>query len=90
MSAKVVIFGTGEFATVARVYFDQDSDYEVVAFTVHEEYVDETELEGLQAEVATEAVYRDPDKLKEFQITIAEREAELEQANEEWANWDVG
>ena len=50
----------------------------------------ETELEGLQAEVATEAVYRDPDKLKEFQITIAEREAELEQANEEWANWDVG
>jgi sugar O-acyltransferase (sialic acid O-acetyltransferase NeuD family) len=47
MSRKVVIFGTGEFATVARVYFDEDSLFEVVAFTVHAEYVTETELEGL-------------------------------------------
>ncbi len=47
MSRKVVIFGTGEFATVARVYLDEDSDDQVVAFTVHARYVTGDELEGL-------------------------------------------
>ena len=50
----------------------------------------ETELGGLHAEVATEAVYRDPEKLKELQITIAEREHELARANEEWETWETG
>ena len=31
---KVVVFGLGSFAQVARVYLDCDSPYEVVAFTV--------------------------------------------------------
>jgi ATPase subunit of ABC transporter with duplicated ATPase domains len=50
------------------------------------------ELEGrlaaLQTELATEAVYRDPAKLRDVQIQIAEREHELALANEEWANWE--
>src|SRR5579871_4456809 len=41
---KVVLFGTGDFAQVAYVYLSQDSDYEVVAFTVHEKYITEPTL----------------------------------------------
>jgi sugar O-acyltransferase (sialic acid O-acetyltransferase NeuD family) len=44
---KIVIFGSAEIAVLARYYFDNDSAYEVVAFTVDDEYVKETSLEGL-------------------------------------------
>ncbi len=37
---KIVIFGTGDFARIAAVYFDEDSPHEVVAFTVNEQYLD--------------------------------------------------
>jgi len=50
----------------------------------------EEELAGLHAELATEAVYRDPEKMKELQIDIAEREDALARANDEWANWETG
>src|SRR4051812_204884 len=44
---NVVMFGTGDFARIAAVYLDEDSPYEVVAFTVNQEYIeDETELLG--------------------------------------------
>jgi sugar O-acyltransferase (sialic acid O-acetyltransferase NeuD family) len=43
----IVIFGTGDFAQVARVYFDRDSEYRVVAFTVDEPYVGNGRLDGL-------------------------------------------
>ncbi len=49
------------------------------------------ELEGtreaLHAECAREEVYRNPARLKEIQIRIAELEHELSDANEEWENW---
>lgn len=45
--SKVVIFGTGDFAQVASVYLQEDSDHEVVAFTVDEEHLSERELLGL-------------------------------------------
>jgi sugar O-acyltransferase (sialic acid O-acetyltransferase NeuD family) len=34
-----VIFGTGDMARVAYTYFLHDSDFDVVAFTVHERYL---------------------------------------------------
>jgi sugar O-acyltransferase (sialic acid O-acetyltransferase NeuD family) len=43
----VIIFGTGDFARVARVYLDLDSPYEVVGFTVDEAYLDSSQLEDL-------------------------------------------
>jgi sugar O-acyltransferase (sialic acid O-acetyltransferase NeuD family) len=43
----VVIFGTGDFAQVARVYLDCDSDWRVVAFTVDSAYIGDGELDGL-------------------------------------------
>ncbi|HWJ27182.1 MAG TPA: acetyltransferase [Flavisolibacter sp.] len=35
---KLVIFGTGETADIAYEYFTHDSEYEVVAFTVEDQY----------------------------------------------------
>lgn len=59
---KVVLVGTGDFARVAHVYFDADSPHEVVAFTVHERYVEAETFRGLPV-VPFEEVERryDPD-----------------------------
>jgi sugar O-acyltransferase (sialic acid O-acetyltransferase NeuD family) len=45
--SDVVLFGVGDFARVARVYLDEDSDHRVVAFTVHERFMESSDLEGL-------------------------------------------
>jgi sugar O-acyltransferase (sialic acid O-acetyltransferase NeuD family) len=47
MSSKVVIFGTGSFAQVVHFYLTNDSEHEVVAFTVNEAHIKERELLGL-------------------------------------------
>lgn len=44
---KVLLFGLGDFARVARVYLDVDSPHEVIGFTVDRQYVDREEFEGL-------------------------------------------
>jgi sugar O-acyltransferase (sialic acid O-acetyltransferase NeuD family) len=44
---RAVIFGTGDFAQVAYIYLRDDSDFEVVAFTVNRDYLSETVLLGL-------------------------------------------
>ncbi len=46
--AKVVIFGVQDFASLAHFYLRNDSEHEVVAFSVHDEYVPSTaSFEGL-------------------------------------------
>ena len=45
--SKLVIFGTGSFAQVARFLYDRDSPHQTVAFTVHGDHMQERELEGL-------------------------------------------
>lgn len=47
MTKSLVVFGNGEIAALAKFYFTYDSDYEVVAFTVDDEFVSETLFEGL-------------------------------------------
>lgn len=44
---KVVIFGTGGFGRIASVYLSKDSAYDVAAFTVHERYIRERQLLGI-------------------------------------------
>jgi sugar O-acyltransferase (sialic acid O-acetyltransferase NeuD family) len=44
---KVVIFGTGDFAQVAKVYLAADSPHEVVAFTAHDARITDRSLLGL-------------------------------------------
>jgi sugar O-acyltransferase (sialic acid O-acetyltransferase NeuD family) len=45
--SNVVLFGTGDFAQVALEYLRRDSPHDVVAFTVHERYVESGELLGV-------------------------------------------
>lgn len=44
---KLIIFGTGDVAQIAKHYFEIDSEYEVVAFTVDSAYCTESTFEGL-------------------------------------------
>ena len=37
--SKVVLFGIQDFASLAHFYLQEDSPHEVVAFTVHQEYM---------------------------------------------------
>lgn len=43
---KIVIFGLGDFARLAAFYFENDSPFEVVAFTATEPYINEREWLG--------------------------------------------
>jgi sugar O-acyltransferase (sialic acid O-acetyltransferase NeuD family) len=45
--AKLVLFGAGDIARLARVYFESDSDHQVVAFTVDRAYLSGDSFEGL-------------------------------------------
>ncbi|MFD0864092.1 acetyltransferase [Sungkyunkwania multivorans] len=44
---KVIIFGTNDLAELAHYYLSNDSAHEVVAFTVHEQYLKEDSFKGL-------------------------------------------
>ncbi len=44
---NLIIFGTGEFGQIAHDYFNKDSEFEVVAFTLEKEYINENILNGL-------------------------------------------
>lgn len=44
---NLIIFGTGEFAQIAHDYFNKDSNFEVIAFTIEKEYMDQNILNGL-------------------------------------------
>jgi sugar O-acyltransferase (sialic acid O-acetyltransferase NeuD family) len=44
---SIVIFGAGDIAQLAKYYFDKDSNYKVLAFTVDEAYKKSDSFEGL-------------------------------------------
>jgi len=45
--SKIIIFGTGSAARLAHYYFQQDSQHEVVAFTIDAHYIKDTTFQGL-------------------------------------------
>ena len=47
MKKKLIIFGNRIYAEIAWEYFSEDSDYEVVAFTVDKEYIKSPNFCGL-------------------------------------------
>ena len=62
--AKVIIFGVQDFAQLANFYLQHDSEHEVVAFSVHKQYLPEGEtFEGLPvvAFEDVEKIYPPPD-----------------------------
>ena len=67
MKKKLIIFGADIMAKMVHFYFSRDSNYEVVAFTVNQEYIKEPYFIGLPVypfEVI-ESVYP-PDKFSMF------------------------
>jgi sugar O-acyltransferase (sialic acid O-acetyltransferase NeuD family) len=42
--AKIIIFGIQDFAELAHYYFENDSEHEVVAFSVNEQYLPENKF----------------------------------------------
>lgn len=44
---KLVIVGAGELAEIAYEYFTYDSEFEVVAFSVHKNYITSSQMNGL-------------------------------------------
>ena len=47
----------------------------------------EKELAALQASLVAEDTYRNPNKMRDAQMRIAELERDLADANHEWENW---
>ncbi len=47
MSKKLIIFGAGDIAELAKFYFTEDSEYEVIAFCVDEEFITSDQFCGL-------------------------------------------
>ncbi|MBU2878007.1 acetyltransferase [Aliiglaciecola lipolytica] len=45
--SKVVIFGILDTAELAHFYLTHDSDFEVVAFTLHSEFIEQNQFKGL-------------------------------------------
>lgn len=43
----LIIFGTGEIGVLAKFYFDNDSNYQVVAFTADDKYITGKTFQGL-------------------------------------------
>lgn len=43
---KLIIFGTGDIAQIANYYFNIDSDYQVIGFTVHEKFINSSTFEN--------------------------------------------
>ena len=41
---KIIIFGSSETAALAKYYFENDSKYKVIAFTVDDDFVEIEEL----------------------------------------------
>ena len=68
-SQRVVIFGIGDFARVARFYFQHDSPFDVAAFAVHEQYITSNELLGVPV-VAWESL-RETYPPDDFRIFVA-------------------
>jgi len=59
-SNKLVIFGSAEIAELALFYFKHDSDWDVVAFTVDDDYVEGDRFQGLPLLGFSEAQKRFP------------------------------
>ncbi len=57
---KLVVYGTGETAEIVADYFNHDSAYEVVAFTVDREYLKEETVLGLPVIPLDEVVAKYP------------------------------
>jgi len=68
---KLVIVGDSAFAEIAHEYFDADSDYQVVGFSVERAYLKQHEMRGLPVVVFEELeTYFDPSTHHVYVATV--------------------
>lgn len=80
---KIVVFGKGDIAQIANYYFDIDSNYEVVAFTLDGAYLaeGETEYEGKPMIAFADVVSKYPPS--DYKMFIAMSYARMNKVREE-------
>lgn len=78
---KLIIIGAGETALIAYEYFCYDSEYEVVAFSVSEKYLENTSLKGLPV-IAFEKI-KDYYPIDQYYIYVAISSTKLNRSRTE-------
>lgn len=73
MVKPLLIFGSGEIATLAKFYFENDSGYRVKAFTVDDDFVQESTLEGMPIVPFSEIVMSFPPKDYGMHVAVSYR-----------------
>jgi sugar O-acyltransferase (sialic acid O-acetyltransferase NeuD family) len=68
---KLVLFGTGDIARLAHVYFSTDSSYEVVAFTVDRQFCDGDRFRDLPLVPFDQVAERYPPAQHEMFIAVS-------------------
>lgn len=71
MTKPLVIFGSGEIAQLAHYYFSADSDYEVAAFTVDADYIQEDTFCGLPVIAFEEVANKYPPSQYDFFVALS-------------------
>ncbi|WP_419902610.1 acetyltransferase [Kiloniella sp.] len=81
MSQPLVLFGSAEIAELAKFYFDNDSNYQVVGFTVDDEFVEADQFQGLPLVPFSEVAQRFPPE--DCSMHVALSYAKLNQLREQ-------
>ena len=81
MTKKLIIFGAAEIASLAKFYFMHDSNYDVVAFTVDDQYVEADCFDGLPVVPFSEMGVKYPSQ--EFDMHVALSYQKFNQLREE-------
>src|SRR5262245_58182497 len=70
---RLVVFGSEEMARLARFYFEQDSAYSVVGFTVDDAYAKTPDIDGLPLVPWSEVTTRFPAGDTEMFVALSYR-----------------
>ena len=71
MKKPLVIFGSGDIAQLAHYYFSTDSNYEVAAFTVDANYIEESEFCGLPVVAFEDVAKNYPSDSYDFFVALS-------------------
>ena len=71
MKKPLVIFGSGDIAELAHYYFNTDSDFEVVAFTVDSSYIKDPSFCGLPVVAFEEIIQEYPPENNFFFVALS-------------------
>lgn len=81
MKQEIIIFGTGEIAEMAKFYFDEDSDYKVVAFCADDTFIKDNSFQKLPLIPASQIAKELPPKKYSAHVALSYRK--LNQIREE-------